>query len=363
MKNKINIKMKVIKQCEVHLNIPACEVYSGITNPDFIKNKLIEIYEGRCFNSCLIHKITKVIEHSDYYCTKSRDDGSSDIDVLFETEAFTFTKGTILSGCEIAKIETTGQLICMLPNAVLRIGVNRVIQNLGEKSYIPIVVSDASYPICKNKVTIIGEVYSPQTEIKIYKLTNQKLSENDLKQLTYHIDSIKSELSLIDTLIQADDKEEKDEEKDENDKKSKKEKTDKKEKDEKDKSKKEKKEKNKNKQAFDYFSELFYPYKKQLKLNTTPILNLLEENLPECIISHPAAISDVICSSEKELVKIIGKNDKVLIVNENALLTFQQLLFNYLNKLILIRNHVELFPDYKERNKKVWQYYENRKID
>jgi hypothetical protein len=192
--------MSITREYEIHMNLMADEVYTGITNSEFILNKVRTLYEGRCLNSTLVVKVIRIIQHSDIYCTKSRNDGSSDLDIRFEAEAIVYNVGNVIVGCEIKKVENTGQIICFAPHAVIRLDINRLVQALGEGSIIPVRVIESAYTFGKREITVVGEIYThPQNTFTVYKMLRPPagITSDTLAQFRLLLGKIDEELSLV----------------------------------------------------------------------------------------------------------------------------------------------------------------------
>ena len=346
------------KEYEVHLNLKADEVYMAATDPDFIINKLKGIYQGKCLHSSFISEIKKITRHSDMYCSKSRDDGSSDMDIIFEADAITYTNGDIISGCQIKTVESTGQILCRKDHTVARLEINRLVQSMGDNALIPVLVKSAYYQIGKAEITVGGEIFTPSSETIIYQLIADTPTADlilMLQQLTAKIDEKRVQI------------------------------------------------KNAPKPARDFFTDLFTPLKKQAPIPKKLVVDLqslisTSGGITKWIVQHPTLYgtgqvyeineSDIPTwahpvkggtekkkpNGKKEIPKEPKKEkdkipkdkplkDETKILSDGYSITLYRLLSEYLTHLQLIYEHTVLFPTQADikKNQKCWIFYEKRK--
>ena len=158
--------MKVVKEYEVHMNLEAGEAYGA--SDEYLLEKIKKFYDGRCYNSSYVTSVRRIVRKSDIYCTKNKNDGSSELDIIFEADALIYVTGTIVPDCEIKHIDANGQIICALPNVAIRLDVNRMMQSLGPGAKIPVMIHQASYSIGKHEISILGEAYVPPNKPYTY---------------------------------------------------------------------------------------------------------------------------------------------------------------------------------------------------
>jgi hypothetical protein len=319
--------MRIIKEYEIHLNIDADEVYLGLSNPDFILNKLVKKYQGRCLNSSLITKITKIIKQSDIYCSKSRYDGSSDMDVRFEAEAIVYLQNSIIVGAEIKKVESTGQIICYAEHTVIRLEVNRLVQSLGEGAIIPVKVHNASYTLGKPEVTVTGEAYIPNNSFTIYSVSHVNITSDMKAQFDLLRSKIDEELKYEPSKTR------------------------------------------------DFFVDLFYMYKSKQTpklpkgIKKLSVFDLLDNDEINFVMKHPTlmdqsqlyAVDTSIMEAGPNSTPLLDKKYNMKMVVERYDVIIYDMLREYLDYLIMIRQHTEMYPEPKV-HKRTWDFYLKRKI-
>ena len=192
--------MKIVKLYEVKLNISAVELYQGLLDDSFLLNKVRHLYEGKCLFSSLILTIRGIPKKSGFYCSKSRNDGSTDIDLCFEAESLVYQKGDIIVGCEIKHIDRSGQIICSAPHAIIQLERDRRIQGLGMGKTIPVMVERAGYSIGKSQITVTGIPYFHSSDFILYQvknIDNAQIPGDDIMVLQKLADNIKAEVDLV----------------------------------------------------------------------------------------------------------------------------------------------------------------------
>lgn len=318
--------MEIVKEYEVHMNLTATEVYTGLIDSLFLLNKIKKMYEGRCLNSTLITKINKISQQSDVYCSKNDNIGSSELDIRFEADAVVFNDGNIIPNCEIKTIETTGQIICLAPNVVIRLEINRLIQSLGPESKIPVKVNNSSYQFGRREITVNGEAYfHPQNEYIIYQVKfddNKTFSQESSEQFQILTDKIKEEIKSIPKSTN-----------------------------------------------YSYFVDLFYPLNKVSEEKHKDLISILEYadyiKQDNFVFKHPTvneSTGKIYVMQDRPSEKFT-KDYEVSFVIEKADTVIYQMLREYLNYLIMLRKYSELY-DTKEKldtNKKVWKLYKMKK--
>jgi hypothetical protein len=302
--------MNIVKEYEVHMNLDANEVYAA--SDDYILGKIKKFYEGRCYNGTFVTTIRRIVRKSDIYCTKNKNDGSSELDIIFEADAIIYTAGTIIPDCEIKHIDANGQIICALPNVAIRLDVNRMMQTLGPGSKIPVKINQASYSIGKHEISVLGEAYVPPSKPFTY-IIYELIGDFNIAKLQPLCDSINS---LLENKIDA---------------------------------------------AF--FTDLF-SYGKTKNKPKTKSTNLIEvvqsygttdkKKQKKYLFRPPTLLQGEVFYVD---TLDINKDDKPKYVQENVTLVLHTMLREYLNYLTFIQKYAEIY-DTKEKiasNSKVWK--------
>lgn len=326
--------MKILKEYEIHLNLTAAEVYTSAADNNYLLSKIRNLYDGRCLASTLITSILRIIRQSDIYCTKSKNDGSYEMDMVFEAEAIIYNAGNIISDCVIKKVETTGQIICVSDYAVIRLDINRLVQSIGEGGRIPVLVHSSSYTFGKREITVTGETYfHPQREFVLYKLMGDIPAEAKM-QFKILEDKIAEEVAWAAGL-------DKDERK-----------------------------------QYDYFASLFYPWKtvkpiNDKKLIVASILTCKDDMQINYIAKHPIqdeASGSVLIIPEDVALEgpkhpLLGSDYIVKFIVDKRDKIMYTLLVEYLNYLSMLKEYCTLYntPEKLKSNQRAWDLYLKRK--
>ena len=194
--------MKIQKPLETRLDFhnPA-----DIVNPDVIglcMRHLTEKYVGKCYMSCLIIKINKILRHSLRYMSRGLD-GSAYISVSFEVDAIVYTKGEILNGCHIVKIESDGRIHAKSKHAGIQIRQDTSGVNIyKEDQIVPFIVNRTQYNPAQNAVSVEAIPFTPSFPDNIIYAVGKPLSEEDynrIKELFDQIDNLKKSINLMDS--------------------------------------------------------------------------------------------------------------------------------------------------------------------
>src|SRR6185437_13766976 len=183
--------MHIIKIYETTLNITAKEMYFDLDK--VIMDKLREKYEGKCEKDSLIVKILGIDKKSFCRLSKSRLDGSGNIDLQFRAEAVVYNNDDILTGCEIQKIEKGNKIICKHEIAVVNIKGNKNLQSLQPKQKITNKIETISYLKGVDKITIYGVPYSYSYKFTLYLTNFKSISRENVEILANKIKEIDSE--------------------------------------------------------------------------------------------------------------------------------------------------------------------------
>lgn len=197
---------------------------SDIINADLMRMCTAHItqkFVGRCFKSCLIIKINRIVRHSRRYMSEDLS-GSAYITVTFEVDCITFAKGEVINGCHILKIEADGRIHAKSKYAGVQVRQNAA-AIYREGQIVPFIVRRVSYNPAQTAISIEALPFTPVVyPLKIYAITSG-LVNDDAPKLKYLFGKLSDLIESIDKRIQANPNE---------------------------------------KNAFDFFRELLYPFKK-----------------------------------------------------------------------------------------------------
>ena len=136
---------------------------SDIFSPDInnvILRLLKEKYEGKCYKSCLILKITQIIRASNIYMSYNLD-GSAFISVLFEVKGLIYQKGEIITDAVIVNKDSNGTVQCQTQYASIHLRQDKVLNIFKNNQRIPLIVHKVRYILNQNNISILGKPFKP----------------------------------------------------------------------------------------------------------------------------------------------------------------------------------------------------------
>lgn len=177
--------MKIEKQYESIVNLSSVEMYM----PDLdivILDKLRKIFEGKCFQSSLIHKIIRIIRRSLVRPAQNLTDGSGNVNVVFEAEAIVYNENDIITDCVVKNVERSGELICKIDHAAIHIRGNVILRGIQIGQTIPIRVVTVRYSKGKDNITINATPYFHPMSVFLYKtdISPTKVSQETIEVLS-----------------------------------------------------------------------------------------------------------------------------------------------------------------------------------
>lgn len=333
--------MLIVKEYEVILNLSATELYRKID--DIILEKLTNIFQNKCEKNSLIIKILKIIKRSGVYMTKTRLDGSGDVNVQFSAEAIVYNENDILTNCEVTRIEKGNKIICKHPYAIAIIRGSNILQSLTEKQKIIVLVQNVRYLKNKDKIIVVGVPYTISNKFTIYATIPKISNTEDIIILNKKIKEIDEEFKLYEKA---------------------------------------------NKKMVKFFNDLFYPYKKTISLEqlthqSSKIKVLDFYNFSQQIIKKDTSISKIYIFRhpiiEKNTTNAFEVNEKdfesgipgkildtklfkIEIVEENITSVLLKLLNDYLSFIRMINELTEIYSENEiESHKNLWDTYNRYK--
>ena len=194
-----------------------------IIDPDLIgvcTRHLIKKFVGRCFKSCLVKKINRIIRHSQRYMCEDLS-GSAYITVKFEVDGLVYSKGEIINGCSILKIESDRRIHAKSAHAGVQVRQDE--NSLGvykEGQVVPFITRRVLYNPAQLAISVEATPFVPIfPPLKIFKITFG-LVDDEINKVGYLFGKLQNIVEAISKL-------------DSNEKK-----------------------------AFEFFQELIYPFKK-----------------------------------------------------------------------------------------------------
>lgn len=167
-------------ECVITLNDPNNILAKDRNN--IILNILKEKFEGKCYSSCYILNVNKIIRRSLLYCNENLD-ANFNINIVFEAKVIIYQENEIINDCEIIKKEQSGIIHgkTKYGGVQLNIQQNMAIFNTGEK--IPVIVKRLRYNINQPEISILAIPFIPVPYDVIFYKTINDLSADEYNKL------------------------------------------------------------------------------------------------------------------------------------------------------------------------------------
>lgn len=194
--------MLIKKNLETSLDLTDPNEIYRVDLDDLIKKKLMVRYVGRCYQSCYVTEVTKIIRRSSIRLVDNRIDGGATVDVLFEIQGIILVKGELLHGCKIAEIQ---QQTITAENKYAAIKLQKgqsgsIFGILKVGQIIPIVVSKVRYSPNAETMSVIGTPFYPSVSKDIYCEITDELTIEQSEQIASIMEQITAEEAKHKTL-------------------------------------------------------------------------------------------------------------------------------------------------------------------
>lgn len=308
------------------------ETYIDITNPinifsgdieKMLIDKLHEKFVNKCYMSCLIIKINKIIKRSYIYMNDTLE-GDCNINIMFEVDAIEYIKNEIITGCKIIKKESNGIVLAMSKYAGIQINIPDNLSIFKEGDDIPVIVKMVRYNINQTSISILATPFMPNTEpIIYYKIidTLSKPEENIIKSLLSQINNEELTIQNIDS---------------------------------------------NSKKIYSFFNNLLSNKSQEIDYK-----KLFSEKSSEFKISNILNIKSGIVFnngldfSNPVIINITDykNNSDEKLIEESAFIAFSTILTNHLCNLQSINGFIKYYPKIEniKKNKNIWQLYSSMK--
>ena len=188
--------MYIKKILETYIDIiDPIDIFSANIN-EMLINKLTEKFVGKCYMSCLIININKIIKRS-YIYMKDTLEGDCSVNIMFEVDAIEYIKNEIINGCKIIKKESNGIIHAISNYAGIQINIPANISIFKEGDIIPVIVKMTRYNINQTSISVLATPFIPNNDPAIcYKITDA-LSEQETDIIKSILSQIKTEELII----------------------------------------------------------------------------------------------------------------------------------------------------------------------
>lgn len=157
-------------------------------------------FEGRCFRSCWIQSVDKITRQSE--CTILHDSNTmrGSINMEFEATCVTYPEGWVIVGCKVESVnEKTGLIICRRDQAHVTMKRQNLTASITVGQIIPVYVSKVKYNINSPEIAMMGVLFTPPLQPKIYYIRDTTYDPATTEQL---LADIAAEELLHKTLVQ-----------------------------------------------------------------------------------------------------------------------------------------------------------------
>lgn len=162
--------------------------------------KLSDKYVNKCFNSCYVVKILRIIKRS-YRYMKETLDGGSLTDIKFEALVLVYQKGDIINNCRIIKKEPNGIVHACSKFAGIQFKQSQNYEIYKEDDIVPVIVKKIRYNVNQTAVTVSAHPFTPIPNIENDYLIFYKIKGNMSNDELNIIKDLLKQLSDITTII------------------------------------------------------------------------------------------------------------------------------------------------------------------
>lgn len=189
--------MLIIKVISIALDIQNC--INLYTDPDNIRQILINKYEGRCIAGCYVKEIGRILKTGDCIINQDGQPTYGTIPVIFEVTAIVYAAGEVINGCVVKnRNRLTGVLVCNADVASVMVAAHPALESVTQGQIISVRVAAVKYTISANKVSVsavpylfinapvlykMGPVTSPMIKIATDVLERIKYEEEQAAEL------------------------------------------------------------------------------------------------------------------------------------------------------------------------------------
>lgn len=163
---------------------------------------LKERYVGKCYMSCLILKINKILRHSCRYMSSDLS-GSAWVTVNFEVDGIIYNRGEIITGCHIAKIESDGRIHATSKFAGIQIRQDSSLMNIyKEGQVVPFIAKRVKYNPAQSAISVEALPFTPIFPKPVVYEIGKPLGDYDKERIKYlfeRLESMKKETQELDS--------------------------------------------------------------------------------------------------------------------------------------------------------------------
>jgi hypothetical protein len=139
-----------------------------------------QLFEKRCFASCYINRVTRVVKHTDLEINSVGTSTFGKIGAIFEIEGIELLPGEIIPNCLILPKVSDKVTIAMTDIVTMHLENHNVTSVLSEGMYISVEITSCRYQPFSDKIIAITSPFIYPTSFTIYKFDHKTLTPSDL---------------------------------------------------------------------------------------------------------------------------------------------------------------------------------------
>lgn len=282
-------------------------------------NILAEKYEGKCFSNYFITKVNKIIRRSECLIQSGCDTFGS-MNMIIEVDAIKYNQGDIITGCVIRNKDKSGIIIAVTPTCAVCLDAQDIFNVLKQDNIITVRVGLSKYHPGSDKININAYPFLPEKKRIIYYISNEtKDVPDDLyKDMLNRINAEEKRVAEL---------------------------------------------KKTNSKGWDFFYNLFYPYKAKQNIGkdekTLSVKDVVDIKLAAGYYTRDPKIH----MADPLIVFSPDKSDGKLVDNFGPSVCKMALLKSYLDGMTVIREHVEIYNEkLLKEHVPLWTMYTKQKM-
>lgn len=158
---------------EITFGVDIGNVISLYTSPDNLINICRHKLTGKCYKSCFIVSIDRIIRQSACIISQGGNPSSGTVHVVAEVSAIEYRSGDVICGVKVSGKDASEQLICHAPNAVIVVRASQAagLESIVKDQIISVRVIHATYSIGSPTIALLTVFYFPDQQPLIYEIS------------------------------------------------------------------------------------------------------------------------------------------------------------------------------------------------
>ena len=183
--------MIINKNLECVLTIQDTNILFSKSINNKILNRLKQKYNNKCYLSCFIIDVKKIVRRSFINCNENLD-SDFNINIQFEAEVLIYQKNDIIHDCKIIKKESNGIIHGKSKYCGIQLNIQQNLSIYDSGDTIPVIVKMLRYNINQSEISVLATPFIPlKYDIIIYNTINN-LTDIGYKKLLELNNSVKN---------------------------------------------------------------------------------------------------------------------------------------------------------------------------